>query len=104
MNQVLCVAQDSVDRVGEIASGLVHPLTIWIYSNTNDLDRTSLELNHEEYRVTNGAEDPQDLHVEEVTRVQTMSVRSHELLPGPFLLAFRSANDACFMEDVGDSA
>jgi hypothetical protein len=30
MNQVLCVAQESVGRVGETASDLLHPLTIWM--------------------------------------------------------------------------
>ena len=103
MNQVPRVTQKSVDRIGEVASDLLHPLAIGIDSNASDLDGTSLELHHEEHRVANGAEDPQDFHVEEVARVQAVPVRPHELLPGPPLLAFRSGDDARFMKDVGNS-
>ena len=102
VNEMLGIAQEPIDRIGEVASNLLHPLAVWIDANACDLDLASLELNHEEDRVANGSEDSQNLDVEEVTCVETVPMRPHELIPSPLLLAFRSGNDADPMEYVGD--
>jgi len=58
MDEIPGVAQESIDGVGEIASDLLRPLSVWIDTYACDLNCSSLEFHHEQDRVADGATTP----------------------------------------------
>ena len=94
------VAQKAIDRVREVASDLRHPRTVWVHAYASNLDLAGLQLDDKQDHVTDRSREAQDFYGKEIARIQRVPVGPHELLPRSLLFAFRSRNDAKFIENI----
>ena len=81
MNEVTFLEEESVKAVCQIPRHLVHPGSIWFWSDACDLNPTRRELDGEKHHVANEAERRPYLHREEVAGRKGVPVITNELVP-----------------------
>lgn len=101
VDQALLACQKAV-LAGKIASDLLHPWTIRLWPETEDLHLASGQIDGKEHHASDELAFDQQLNREEVTRSQNAPVALDELFPGCLTRQVRFRIIAVLQEDVLD--